>query len=357
MDKVKAHLNKEMHHWEENQAQELKKITKAKNHLYLNVFAYLLISAIEFWLAVLSHSQTLRADAFNNLSGIISSILLIVGLHFASDINDDDVLGQPLPQTSKKLRGVDQRVQFTRFRFETVFTLVTGVVMIVIALTIFQGGISALLTPADRVVPGVAAIIGAAVATVIMLLVWAYNRHGGHKLKNAALLASAQDSLSDAFTSIGTLVSIGGALIFNITWLDGVASLVVGAFILYSGAKIFRETTFNLVDYFDPKVEAEYHEFIETIPDVISVNELKAHYNGNVVTLDVVVIVEAGMTVLDSYRLAEFIEDQMYHHFGIIDVDVSFVPDDDTIHPVVVPRHFSHGQIPRRRHKYWSIRH
>lgn len=345
MDKIKQHLNEEMHHWEFDQQVELTKIKKAKNYLSLNVVAYIVISIFEFILAVASHSQTLKADAFNNLSGIISTILLMVGLHIASDINDDDVIGKPMPKPSASRRGVDQRAQFTRFRFETVFTLVTGVVMIIISLTIFQSGIHALLDQNARVVPKISALIAAIAATIIMVLVWLYNRHNGRKLNNAALLASAQDSLSDALTSLGTLISIAGAILFKINWLDGVASLAVGGFILYSGVKIFIETSFNLVDYFDPQVEANYQAFLQTIPQIKEVDELKAHYNGNVVTLDVVVVVDAEMSVLDSYRLAEYIEEQMHNHFSIMDVDVSFIPDDDYVDRLKRPGRFSHGNV------------
>ena len=138
--------------------------------------------------------------------------------------------------------------------------------MVAIALSVIIDGIKSLLNPASRVVPQPVALIGAGIASVIMLVVWYMNRQTGLKLKNAALLASAQDSLSDAFTSIGTLISIGGALLFNLRWLDGATSIVVGFFILYSGLKIFFESSLNLTDYFDPRAEQEYRQTITNIP-------------------------------------------------------------------------------------------
>ena len=140
------------------------------------------------------------------------------------------------------------------------------------------------------------------IASVIMLIVWYMNRRTGHRLSNAALLASAQDSLSDAFTSIGTMVAIAGALLFHLTWLDGVTSIVVGFFILYSGLKIFFETSLNLADYFDPKAEKQYHDAILKVKKVKGIVELKAHYNGNVVSLDATLIVNGKMTVLEDRK-------------------------------------------------------
>ncbi len=275
MTKFKRHTTEEMNNWEKTQANELAKIRASQHHLIYNLVAYVVISIIEYWLAEISKSQTLRADAFNNLSGIISTFLLMMGLHIAQDVDDDDIIG----------------------------------------------------APASRVVPQPVALIGAGIASVIMLVVWYMNRQTGLKLKNAALLASAQDSLSDAFTSIGTLISIGGALLFNLRWLDGATSIVVGFFILYSGLKIFFESSLNLTDYFDPRAEQEYRQTITNIPHVVKVVELKAHYNGNVVTLDASVMVNAKMTILKSFQLSEHIENVMREKFGIIDTDISFVPD------------------------------
>lgn len=260
-----------MNLWEHNQANELAKIRASQRHLVYNLIAYVSISIIEYWLAEISKSQTLRADAFNNLSGIISTFLLMMGLHIAQDIDDDDIAGVEMPDENENILGGDQRMQFIRWRYETVFSLVTAVIMVVIAFDVILDGIKALLNPASRVVPQPVAIIGAGIASVIMLIVWYMNRKAGQQLQNAALLASAQDSLADAFTSIGTMVAIAGALLFDLAWLDGVTSIIVGFFILYSGLKIFFQTSLNLVDYFDPKAEREYKQAILKVKKVKNV--------------------------------------------------------------------------------------
>lgn len=73
MTKFKRHTTEEMNNWEKTQANELAKIRASQHHLIYNLVAYVVISIIEYWLAEISKSQTLRADAFNNLSGIIST--------------------------------------------------------------------------------------------------------------------------------------------------------------------------------------------------------------------------------------------------------------------------------------------
>ena len=323
MKDMDAHRRSEQAVWHARQQTELAKLKGAQRHLVLNVGAYLAISVIEFYLAIIGHSQTLRADAFNNLSGIIASVLLMVGLYIARDIHDDDLMGQPLPED---FENSGQRLQLTRFHYETVFTLITGLVMIVIAASVIFSGIKSLMHTDTQEIPRAITLVGAGIATVIMLGVWWLNRRAGRKLQNAALTAAAQDSLSDAVTSLGTMVAIGGALFFKLSWLDGMASILVGFFLLASGIKIFRESSLNLADYFDPQVEDRFRQAAEDFPEVERVLELKAHYNGNVVTLELVIAVDPHMEVQDSYRLGEEIETAMRLQFGIVDTDVMAVP-------------------------------
>lgn len=130
MNDVDRHFAEEKNNWQQAEAAELKKLTSASHHLYLNVAAYLTIAVAEYWLAIVGHSQTLRADALNNLSGIISTILLLIGIHIARDVDDDDIAGAKLPTPVSNSDGAEQRITFTRFRYQTIFTLVTGIIMI-----------------------------------------------------------------------------------------------------------------------------------------------------------------------------------------------------------------------------------
>ncbi|GEK29681.1 cation diffusion facilitator family transporter [Furfurilactobacillus siliginis] len=336
---VGRHIEREQQTWARIQAAEISKLNGAIRHLLYNVGAYVCIAIIEYVLAVMSQSQTLRADAFNNVSGIISTILLVIGLYIAKD-TDADSFDRGITDGPEKVAGVTpERARLTRFRAETIFTLVTSIIMIGIAVSVIVGGIRGLMSPATRVIPEPIALVGAGLASIIMLVVWYFNRQAGRKLQNAALTASSQDSLSDAFTSIGTMLSIGGALVFHLTWLDGVASVIVGVFILAAGFKIFRDSSLNLADYFDPHVESQFRDEIATVPGVRSVVELKAHYSGNLVTLEVTIFVDAMITTLASYEIGEQIERRMRHQFGVIDTSVATVPD-----PATIPAHQRHKE-------------
>ena len=115
MTKFKRHTTEEMNNWEKTQANELAKIRASQHHLIYNLIAYVVISIIEYWLAEISKSQTLRADAFNNLSGIISTFLLMMGLHIAQDVDDDDIIGARLPSGNYQAHMGSDQLRFSGY--------------------------------------------------------------------------------------------------------------------------------------------------------------------------------------------------------------------------------------------------
>ena len=159
-----------------------------------------------------------------------------------------------------------------------------------------------------------------------MLVVWYFNRRGGQQLDNSTLLAAAKDSLSDALTSIGTLISLSGVLLFKFAWLDSVASIVIGFFIFAAGLQIFRDSGLQLINYSDPKVEKNYINTIQQIDGVNQVNAIDVQYSGSLVALSLVIAVSPRMTVAASFQLSERIEQVMRNQYGIIDTKVMFMP-------------------------------
>ncbi len=156
-------------------------------------------------------------------------------------------------------------------------------------------------------------------------LIWITINVPGLRLK-LQLLQHLPKTVSDALTSIGTLFQSAALCSLTLPGLtEPPASLSEFTFSIRDSA--FSRTGLNLADYFNPKAEKQFREYIEKIDDIKEVDELKAHYNGNLVTLDVVVIIDGTMSVLESYRLGEKIESLMLKNFGIIDTDVSFIPD------------------------------
>ncbi|MBP5843807.1 cation diffusion facilitator family transporter, partial [Lactiplantibacillus plantarum] len=220
----------------------------------------------------------------------------------------------------------ERRNRLMRFRLQDLFTLMSGVIMLVMAVQVIVSGVSNLFkSHTVQAVSGVT-VWGAAIASIVMLVVWYFNRRGGQQLDNSTLLAAAKDSLSDALTSIGTLISLSGVLLFKFAWLDSVASIVIGFFIFAAGLQIFRDSGLQLINYSDPQVEKNYINTIQQIDGVNQVNAIDVQYSGSLVALSLVIAVSPRMTVAASFQLSERIEQVMRNQYGIIDTKVMFMP-------------------------------
>jgi len=288
------------------------------------VVVYFALFLVEYYYAQVGHSQTLQADAFNNFSGIVSTGLLLTGLYIATETHDDDLFGAPISPAEQ--RSLGPRIQQSRFRFETVYTLITGVIMMGIALEIMIKGGHSLLAKDPPQVPLPVAGLGAAFSGVVLLMLWGVNHYWSRKLKNAALTAASRDTFSDALTSIVTVVTVIGTTWLRIPWLDSVASILLGIYIFHAGIHIFQESSLNLVDYFDPYLEQRYQSQIESLPAVKRVVFLRAHYDGNLILLDVTIAVDGHLTAVQIYQLSQQINAMMWAQFSVMATNVMTVP-------------------------------
>lgn len=310
--------------WQQIQQQVVKNLKHARHHLWGNVVVYLSLFLVEYYYAQVGHSQALRADAFNNLSGIISTGLLLTGLFIATKTHDDDLFGAPIAPAEQVTIG--PRIQQSRFRFETIYTLIAGVIMIAIALEIIGKGGWALLNQSASKTPLPIAGLGAAFSGATLLILWGFNHYWSRKLNNAALIAASRDTFSDALTSLVTVITVLSTTWWHLPWLDSIASIGLGLYILHSGLHIFQESSLNLVDYFDPYLEQQYQATIEQLVAVQQVTFLKAHYDGNLIMLDVTIAVTPTLTVTDTYALSQQINTMLWAQFGVMETKVIIVP-------------------------------
>lgn len=318
--------NFEQNDWENIKTKELRKYKIVMRGLFFNVFMYVLIFIIEYILSVISGAEVLRADAFNNLMGTISTGLLIMGVHIATDNDngDNDLMGAPIDKQASFYNK--KKYQLLRFRFETIFTLIASILMIAIALSVIFSGTHSLLNLKNQTIPKPIGMLGAVISAFIILIIYLVNLIKGKQTNNSTLLALAKDSLGDEIASVGTFISIFLMCEFHLIWMDALSSIIVGIFILYSGVQIFTESSLNLIGYFNPKKERDYCDVITENKEVKSIVGLSAHYNGGLITIDCTLMVDGTMTVQDSYNLSKKIENQLKNKFKIADLKISFIP-------------------------------
>ena len=282
-----------------------KELKAAEKGAVISILAYILIAVLKLTVGVWADSSALRADGLNNFTDIIASLAVLIGLRLAR-------------------RPADDNHRYGHWKVETVASMVTSFIMVVVGGQVLISSIKAFLNHTTTSPDPIAAYVGV-FSAALMLGVYLYNRNLAKRVNSQALLAAAKDNLSDAYTSIGTAIAILAAS-FNWHWLDNSAALVVGLIIIKTGLEVFSESAFSLSDGFSEEEIETYRKDILAIPGIIDVADIRGRTYGANIFLDVVVLMDGDMTVEESHDITEQIEIMLSIKYKVFDTDVHVEP-------------------------------
>lgn len=280
-------------------------IRKGERGAWVSISAYLILSAFKLTSGYLFVSSALIADGFNNLTDIVASVAVLIGLKISQKPPDSDHA-------------------YGHLRAETIAALVASFIMAMVGIQVIIGAVRSLIE-GNNTEPNLWSAVVAVVCAVAMWGVYIYNSRLAKQINNQALMAAAKDNLSDAMVSIGAAVGIVGAQ-FGIPWLDTVAAIAVGLLICKTAWDIFRDSTHNLTDGFDENELRDIRSTIARIPGVEGINDLKARVHGNHVLVDVVIEVDPELTVTESHDISDRVEERMRKIKNVMHVHVHVEP-------------------------------
>ncbi|WP_079524901.1 MULTISPECIES: cation diffusion facilitator family transporter [Halobacillus] len=264
------------------------KLNSPRFGAWFSTFAYLLVAAIKVIIALQAASVALLADGLNNLTDIVTSVALIIGLYIAKKKRDDN---HP----------------YGHLRAENVASLLASFVIAMIGFQILFDTTRSIInnnyaTP-DPLASWIAFGSGA-----FMFIVYFINRNIASKANSQGLKAIAKDNFSDALVSIGTGIGILGAQL-GLSWLDPITGVVIGLVILWAAWEIFEETSLILTDGINPDDIQKYKETISNIDEVESVKDIKARTSGSKVIIDVAITLPPNLTVKEVTHIVNKIKE------------------------------------------------
>ncbi len=280
-------------------------LKRAEKGAYISIAAYIFLSLLKIVVAQFADSQALFADGLNNLTDIIGSVTVLIGLRLAR-------------------RPPDQEHRYGHWKIESVASMVTSFIMLVIGLQVIVSAIQKFIASA-LVQPDPLAAIVSVVSAIIMVLVYQYNAKLAKKVNSSALMAAAKDNLSDAWVSGGTAIAILTAQL-QMPWLDGGMALVIGILIIITAIGIFKEAAFSLSDGFDEKQLQEYRKTILKIDGIESIRSIKGRMYGANIYLDLIITVQPDMSVADSHCISDCVEDILFNTHRVFETRVHIEP-------------------------------
>lgn len=228
---------------------------------FFGIFANVVLFAFKLLAGLLSGSISVMADAFNNLSDAGSSVITLIGFRMAE-------------------KKPDHHHPFGHGRMEYVSGLIVSGLILLMGFELMKTAVTGLIEPS---LPefGVltAAVLSAAI--LIKLYVFLYNRKYGKAIGSAAMLATAADSLGDAFATSAVLISAIVSYFTGFVYLDAICGIAVSAFIFIAGFRSAKETVSPLLGQ---PPSAEFVKKVEQIalsePLVIGLHDMIVHDYG-----------------------------------------------------------------------------
>lgn len=212
----------------------------------------IVLFAAKLAVGILTGSVSVTADAMNNLSDAVSSVVTLIGFKLAEKPADAD---HP----------------YGHARYEYLSGLAVAGLILVIGVELGKSSFEKILNPepVEFSWPLAAVLVG---AVLVKLWLSLFNRRLAKKISSTALMATAADSRNDAISTTAVLIAAGLQMAFS--WqLDGWMGLAVAAFILYSGVNLAKETISPLLG------ETASPELRQVIVDVVTGDEKVLGYH------------------------------------------------------------------------------
>lgn len=264
----------------------------------VSIIANFALTVFKLSAGILAHSGAIISDAIHSASDVFSTVVVIIGIRISRKESDKNH-----PYGHERLECVAAIVLATILAF-------TGLGIGYSALRQIAGGDYANLT-----VPGRLALVAAAVSILVKEAMYQYTKINARRIDSGALMADAWHHRSDALSSVGALIGIGGARL-GFPILDPVASVVICVFIEKAAYEIFMDAVDKMVDKAcDEETEAALRECAATQEGVLGVDLLHTRVFGNKIYVDIEICADGEETLRRAHETAERVHDSIEKNF------------------------------------------
>lgn len=283
------------------------KLTEREKAIYqvtwAGSFVNFLLVVFKFIAGILGHSAAMIADAVHSLSDFATDIVVLIFTRISNK-----------PQ--------DKSHDYGHGKYETLATAIIGIVLFAVGAGICWNGLRAIQTvwQGDRLpAPGMLAFAGAIISIVSKELIYRYTIHVGRKINSSAVIANAWHHRSDAFSSVGTAIGIGGAILLGESWsvLDPMAAVVVSFFIMKVSVQLLKPCVDELTEKSLPdEIEKEICLITENTPGVSPIHNLRTRRIGNHYAIEMHVRMDGHLTLYEAHAKASVIENKLKEKYG-----------------------------------------
>lgn len=281
----------------DNRERQIKKVT------LWGALVNILLTVGKLLAGIFGRSAAMMADGVHSLSDLLSDAVVLIFTHISS-------------------KGKDRNHSFGHGKFETLATLIVSVILAVVAADLMGKGVGSIIDIINGEIlpkPGYIALIAAVASIILKEVLYQWTAKVGREVKSPAVIANAWHHRSDAFSSIGSLTGIGGAIILGQKWtiLDPIASCAISIAIIVVAVKMAIPSLAELLETSLPEdIENEIIAISSNVPGVKDVHNLKTRRNGISSIIEAHIVVDPSISIIEAHDIATDVEESLRLKFG-----------------------------------------
>ncbi|MBW6497650.1 MAG: cation diffusion facilitator family transporter [Bacteroidales bacterium] len=276
---------------------------EANKVTWIGFFSNLVLTVFKLIAGILGNSAAMIADAAHSVSDFVTDLVVVGSLKVSS-------------------KPKDGNHKYGHGKVETLATAFVGIVLVIVGLGIlYTAGrnifVHYRIEPIQS--PGMVALYAAIISIIIKEILYRYTIVVGKRINSKVVVANAWHHRSDAFSSIGTVIGIGGAIFLGPRWviLDPLAAIVVSFFILRVAISISFESLAELIETSLPKSqEKEILEIAGGVEGVHNPHDLKTRKIGNDIAIDLHINVQRDLNIEEAHDITVEIENCLRKKYG-----------------------------------------
>lgn len=270
---------------------------------WVGFFVNLVLSIAKLLAGIFGRSGAMIADAVHSISDFATDVVVLAFVKVSAKPKDE---------------GHD----YGHGKYETLATVIIGLALFAVGVGILINSIELIRQVVNGVIierPGLIALVAAAVSIVVKEALYWYTILAARRVNSPAMEANAWHHRSDAFSSIGTLIGIGGAYFLGEQWrvLDPIAAVIVSLFIGKVAYNLVKNGLNELLERSLPKeLEDEIIGIIMSDSRLSDLHNLKTRRLGAHFAIELHVRVDGAMSVNESHKLTQSIEKRLKEKYG-----------------------------------------
>lgn len=257
--------------------------------------------AFKLFAGVFGNSGAMISDAIHSLTDVLTTVIALVGV-----------------KVSKK--GADGDHPYGHERVECVASLLLGAILFATGIGIGRVGILNIVSNSYHtlVLPRGIALAAAIVSILGKEAMYWYTRYYAKLIHSAAFMADAWHHRSDAFSSVGSLIGIAGAMA-GFPVMDSVASVAICLFIVKAAVDILKDAIIKMLDTSCGETyEKTLADHVAAQNGVVAVDSIRSRMFGNKVYVDLEISVDGNQSLREAHEIAEHVHKDMEERFSEI---------------------------------------